>query len=137
MKKTLFILSAFLVLMATGCQKEKDNVFYENPLSETSVQGIGVVCYTIDGIAYRVVVKDDAANTALLQQLMDLVQNGHQVSLYREDLCQQNGVTKDVVHFDTKDQKEMSEWAEKMEKDGYNVEIRYEDGVYHGTATKK
>ena len=68
---------------------------------------------------------------------MDLVQNGHQVSLYREDLCQQNGVTKDVVHFDTKDQKEMLEWVDKMKDDGYEVEVFLVDGVYHGTATKK
>lgn len=137
MKKTLFILSAFLVLMATGCQKETENVFDGEPMTESSVQGNNVVFYTIDGVAYRVVLKDDAANAALLQQLMDLVQNGHQVSLYREDLRQQNGETKDVVHFDTKDQKEMLEWVDKMKDDGYVVDVVLVDGVYHGTATKK
>ncbi len=137
MKKTFIILSAFVALMATSCQKETDNAFEGIPLTGASVQESSVVCYIIDGVFYRVVVQDDATNATLLQKLMDLVQKGHRISLYREDLCQQDAMTKDVVHYDTKDQKEMEVWVNKMVDDGYVVEVVLENGVYHGTATKK
>ena len=135
MKTKFLLLSAFLVLMATGCQK--DNTIIENSLQEESIQECQVANYTIDGIAYCTEVQNETAYSALIQQLIALAQSGHHITITIGTQSHQDAFAKEEVHFQTKDEKEMAEWAQKMIRDGYSVNISYEDGVYHGTATKK
>lgn len=135
MKTKTLLLSAFLLLMATGCQK--DNTIIENSLHEESIQQCQVANYTIDGIAYYAVIQNETAYSALIQQLIALAQSGHHVTITIGIQNHQDAFSKEEVHFQTKDAKEMDEWCLKMLGSGYQVEISYEDGVYHGTATKK
>lgn len=135
MKTKTLLLSAFLVLIATGCQK--DNTIIENSLHEESIQQCQVANYTIDGIAYYAVIQNETAYSALIQQLIALAQSGHHITITIGTQNHQDALAKEEVHFQTKDEKEMEKWAQQMSSDGYSVDITYKDGVYHGTATKK
>lgn len=135
MKTKFLLLSAFLVLMATGCQK--DNTIIENSLQEESMQECQVANYTIDGIAYCAAIQNETAYSALIQQLIALAQSGHHITITIGTQGHQDAFAKEEVHFQTKDEKEMAKWAQQMSSDGYSVDITYKDGVYHGTATKK
>lgn len=135
MKTRFLLLSALLVLMATGCQK--DNTIIENSLQEESMQECQIANYTIDGIAYCAAIQNETDYSVLIQQLIALAQSGHHVTITIGTQNHHDAFAKEEVHFQTKDEKEMAEWAQKMSSDGYSVSISYEDGVYHGTATKK
>ena len=135
MKKTLTTVTLFAVLgtLAVSCQKET-----LTELSPVTTQDeTYLITYSVDGVSMQTRLNGDEALRAFLQRLTALAREGHRVTVRNENTVSQAS-TKEVVTYRTKSEDDANEWAAKMIRDGYEVEIDYDDktGEYVCTAAK-
>ena len=135
MKKTLTTVTLFAVLgsLATSCQKET-----LTELSPVTTQDeTYLITYSVDGVSMQTRLNGDEALRAFLQRLTALAREGHRVTV-RNDNTVSQASTKEVITYHTTSEDDANEWAAKMIRDGYEVEIDYDDktGEYVCTAAK-
>ena len=139
MKKTNLIIPAVLLsLCPISCQKET-LVDCATEMTESRQPSQIHINYFIDGNCHTVTLANETSLTKLIHDLNSLAVEGHHVRISNND-CQSVGMdSKETLHIETKDAKEIEDWAKKMVTDGYEVTIIYdkESGVYSGTAIKK
>ena len=126
MKKVVTTIALFAVLgtLAVSCQKEN-----ELDYSITIAEGNNVynVCYTVDGVTYRVSFIGDEAWKAFVKRMIALAEEGHKVSFRNENASSQTAFTKEVLTYTTSSHDDAYEWAEKKAKEGYDVTIDYDE----------
>ncbi len=137
MKKTTKTVALFAVLsiMTVGCQKEDLSANLQSNSMSESISSY-VIQYTIDGVPYRITVKSEVERTLFINKMISLAENGHKVSFGNES--QQNVAAKEVIHFSAKTKDEAYKWASKMNLDGYDVSIEFDEKTktYNCTAIK-
>ena len=135
MKKTFIILSAFVALMATSCQKED---FIESASSIESSNGVYIIHYTIDGIMYTATIHNKEEEQILLQNLLEQAQQGSEIVCYNGNTYNQSTFAKDRQVYVTDSQDQATEWTTKMMLEGYKVSVSYDEksGKYTCIAIK-
>ena len=128
-------LLAALSLMTVSCQKEEmvdvRIVSQENSSTRT-------VLYTIDGVQYEETIYGEAEWQAFLDRMFALAEEGHSVSFRGAGATSNMVSAKEKVVFTTTDRAEAEQWADKMENQGYAVNIVFDEntGIYTCTAIK-
>ncbi|MBP5547747.1 MAG: hypothetical protein J6X58_02500 [Bacteroidales bacterium] len=137
MNKIFTTLSIILVIgtMVISCQKEdvandtsivvRDNIVY-------------TVHYSVDGITYRLTLFGNEAWHDFVKHMIALAEEGHRVSFRNEKTSSLTASAKEVLTFTTTSSDEAYEWAEKKGREGYEVNIEFDDetGKYICTAIK-
>ena len=135
MKRTIITVALFAVLgtLATSCQKET-----LTELSPVTTQDeTYLITYSVDGVSMQTRLNGDEALRAFLQRLTALAREGHRVTV-RNDNTVSQASTKEVITYHTTSEDDANEWAAKMIRDGYEVEIDYDEktGEFICTAIK-
>lgn len=141
MKKITYFLLCTVALLATGCQKESTQCRTMNTgivMSDVSNDAI-CMTYSVDGVSHSVVLRGEDDLINMICSLTWLTTQGHIVVIGKGNVQANPAATKDVVTFETKEQKEMELWTMKMLLEGYSIEQYYdaERGVYVGIAVKE
>lgn len=133
MKKNLITLFALLSLLSVSCQKEDFTEVTPATVGEATNYSL---YYTVDGTTHHATFGTNDERFVFIHQLVALTREGHHVVI-RNHIAR-TIATKEKVVFTTSSETEASTWAEKMVKQGYEVEIIHdkENGVYLCTATK-
>lgn len=124
MKKTFITVALFAMLgtLATSCQKET-----LTELSPVTAQNeTYLITYSVDGVSMQMRLNGDEALRAFLHRLTALAREGHRVTVRNENTAGQAS-TKEVVTYHTTSEDDANEWAAKMIRDGYEVEIDYDE----------
>ena len=124
MKKTFITVELFAMLgtLATSCQKET-----LTELSPVTAQNeTYLITYSVDGVSMQMRLNGDEALRAFLHRLTALAREGHRVTVRNENTAGQAS-TKEVVTYHTTSEDDANEWAAKMIRDGYEVEIDYDE----------
>ncbi len=126
MKKVFTTIALFAVLgtLAVSCQKEN-----ELDYSITIAEGNNVynVCYTVDGVTYRVPFIGDEAWKAFVKRMIALAEEGHKVRFRIENASFQAASAKQTEIYTTTDKDDAYRWAEQKGKEGYDVTIEYDE----------
>ena len=137
MRKTFIAIALFAMIgtLAVSCQKE--NVF-DNTQIEMEQSAVYKVCYSIDGVSYRITLIGDGTWHDFLNRLFDLAEAGHTVSFRIENSPSQIASSKEVVTYTTTSHDDAYKWAEKMGNEGYNVTVTFDErtGIYTCTAIR-
>lgn len=141
MKKITYFLLCTVALLAAGCQKESTQCRTMNTgivMSDVSNDAI-CMTYSVDGVSHSVVLRGEDDLINMICSLTWLTTQGHIVSISKGNVQANPVASKDVVTFESKEQKEMELWAMKMLLEGYSIEQYYdaERGVYVGIAVKE
>lgn len=125
MKKTIKTCALFVVLMALApsCQKE---VVQTQPQMDV-VYNIYTANYTINGVPYSAVIVGDEAWLLFVQRMVTLASEGCDVSFQYEESRRSEFGAKDVVTYTTSSYDDAVAWADKMARDGYIVEVRFDE----------
>lgn len=124
MKRTIITVALFAVLgtLATSCQKET-----LTELSPVAAQAeTYLITYSVDGVSMQTRLNGDEELRAFLRRLTALAREGHRVTVRNENTAGQAS-TKEVVTYHTTSEDDANEWAAKMIRDGYEVEIDYDE----------
>ena len=124
MKRTIITVALFAVLgtLATSCQKET-----LTELSPVAAQAeTYLITYSVDGVSMQTRLNGDEALRAFLRRLTALAREGHRVTVRNENTAGQAS-TKEVITYHTTSEDDANEWAAKMIRDGYEVEIDYDE----------
>ena len=125
MRKTFITIALFAVLggLTVSCQTE-------NLIDETNViaenETCHVVSYTIDGETYHLTLVGEEAWQDFLNYVLDLAEEGHEVSFRNEETIQNIVSTKETVTFTTSNREEAYAWGKTMFYKGYGVTIDYD-----------
>ncbi|MBR5093061.1 MAG: hypothetical protein IKX32_06280 [Bacteroidales bacterium] len=135
MKRTIITVALFAVLgtLATSCQKET-----LTELSPVAAQAeTYLITYSVDGVSMQTRLNGDEELRAFLRRLTALAREGHRVTVRNENTAGQAS-TKEVITYHTTSEDDANEWAAKMIRDGYEVEIDYDEktGEFVCTAIK-
>ena len=135
MKRTIITVALFAVLgtLAVSCQKET-----LTELSPVTAQAeTYLITYSVDGVSMQTRLNGDEELRAFLHRLTALAREGHRVTVRNENTAGQAS-TKEVVTYHTTSEDDANEWAAKMIRDGYEVEIDYDEktGEFICTAIK-
>jgi len=136
MKKNIIITALIVAigLMAAACQKEH---LFDSPQRE-DVSSYSEVVYSVDGVMYTEVLKDEESWFAFLRRAFALAEEGH-VVVITHGSCNDNRIaTKDTVTYTTSDINDATNWCNKMREEGYEITIVYdmENNKYICTAIK-
>ncbi|MCQ2260550.1 MAG: hypothetical protein MJZ77_04050 [Bacteroidales bacterium] len=137
MRKTFITIALFAVLggLTVSCQKE-------NLIDETTVMAENETChvvnYTIDGETYHLTLVGEDAWQDFLNYMLDLTEEGHEVSFRNEEAAQNIVSAKETVTHTTTNREEAYSWAKDMEHNGYDVIVQYDKKTktYKCTAIK-
>ncbi|MBR1835568.1 MAG: hypothetical protein IJ785_08745 [Bacteroidales bacterium] len=134
--KLSLVLAAALPLcpLYTSCSKEA------NPIMDKPVfhlQQNQLVYYSVDGIPQQVAIMNNCDMDIFLNKMIVLAKEGHSVSFCQHNL-NETSLSKEVIKHVTTDANDAKEWSDKKIKEGYLVEITYNDntGEYTCIATK-
>ena len=136
-KQTLTALSICALFFMGGCQKESETL---EPRQEypavPAADGTIRIHYRIGNSVYQASFCSEEELKAFLHYLNGLAREGEKVSVSIDDQ-QRMPASKEVIVFYSTDEEEMANWAYFMIKNGYTVEITYDEekGLYTGTAT--
>lgn len=140
MKKTItrFVLTAVLIVVAVGCQKEE----FLEPAPQTNVESKAglryTLYYTVDGVWNDMTYGSDAEWYCFMSDMTALARAGHVITLTnKHSRPNPNGALETIV-FDTRMESEAIAWCKKMSNSGYTVSIRYyvNTKIYHCLATR-
>lgn len=113
-----------LSLMAVSCQKE--TIMEQNiPVQQT--MSVRVVSYTIDGVTQRITIRGEQSWREFVNTLFALTKQGHSVSFKNETAQMVSNLTKDVVTYETDDEKKAKHWCAVMTDEGYTVCMSYDE----------
>lgn len=137
MRKTFITIALFAVLgsLVVSCQKE-------NIIDATYVVAengtVHTVSYTVDGLTHQITLVGDETWRDFLNRMMDLAEDGHEVTFRNEEATSRVVSTKKVVTYTTDNGEDALNWAEKMVDNGYTVTITFdkEKKVYNCYAIK-
>lgn len=126
-------LLALLGTFAVSCQKEADTA----PSTVYSQSEYNVL-YRIDNVVHHANIHSPREWHTFLADMLDLVRQGHRVSVQRTSTSSLTLPTKEVVTHETKDPEDALEWTKMMTEQGYEVFIEYDEetGIYTLTAFK-
>lgn len=137
MKKNLLLvaLMTVLVMMTTGCQKEK---FKEAETTVKQNSELRMVDYTIDKTVYHTILYTEAQWEEFLDNMIILSEQGHEVCFVNKSTVSMDSATKDLLTITATTRQEAKEWAERKANEGYIVAINYnsETGKYTCIAYK-
>ena len=117
---------ATLGMLATGCQKEIEETMMYPSMNEISES---IVEYSVNGEHHVFSTRSEKEYDALLAHLIFLAREGYEVTVSNGAPSQQTGVSKDVVIYTTKDEKDAAKWTKKMMDDGYKVTISFDSST--------
>lgn len=126
MSKRTRTVALFIVLSMTAISCQKDN-FNDVIGNQTEVTMSRSVSYMIDGTLYHATLHSDAEWDALMHRLLALARNGHRVALANGNNVITSSLSKEVVTFTTDNEEEANAWADTMIKQGYTVNIEYDE----------
>lgn len=139
MKKNMISVALFVVLatMAVSCQKENVMDF----ASETAVSEVGTVYtvqYAVDGVLHSATIHNEAEEQALMQYLMALTREGHEVSIYDEEAYSHSVATKETQVHTTTSEANATAWTLQKIHEGYKVTTIHntDTGEYTCIATR-
>ncbi|MCR4660230.1 MAG: hypothetical protein K5650_08050 [Bacteroidales bacterium] len=122
---------ATIGMLAAGCQKET-NLFDASTLVQTET----TVCYSINGATGNVNLPNEDAWDAFMNRMMALAREGYHISLKCGSVFS-DSLSKETIVYTTDNEADAISWAKKMAKDGYQVDITYnENGTYTCIAIK-
>ena len=127
-------LLAVLSLAAAGCQKE---TIVEPTTQVQQNVSIRKIAYSIDGVTLHRTIYGEPDWDAFLEWIADMAKKGHSVSLKNDNVSTDNSLyTKDVVTFETNNEREAIEWCKHMVDLNYEVTMVYDEktGKYTCTA---
>lgn len=141
MKKTItrFVLTAVLIIMTAGCQKE-EMIEPESPTTTESKAGTThTLYYKVDGVWRDMTYSSDEEWYHFMSGMTALAREGHTVTLTNKHNCPNPNGTVETIVFDTRIESEAIAWCKKMSTGGYTVSIRYytEAKLYHCLATRQ
>ena len=134
MKKNMIPVALFAVLatMAVSCQKENVLDFVsETAVSEAST--VYTVQYAVNGVLHSATIHNEAEEQALMQYLMALTREGHEVSIYDEEAYSHSVATKE-----TTSEANATTWTLQKIHEGYKVTTIHnaDTGEYTCIATR-
>lgn len=139
MKKSIIsvALLAVLATMAVSCQKENVMDF----ASEATVSEAGTVYtvqYAVDGVLHSATIHNEAEEQALMQYLMALTREGHEVSIYDEEAYSHSVATKETQVHTTTSEANATAWTIQKVHEGYKVTTIHntDTGEYTCIATR-
>lgn len=129
-------LIAVLGVTAVSCQKEQ-NVGPQTSVTEPAAKY--TVTYSVNGVVHTALLQSDEELNALLRQLMAYARQGYRVVVADSMSTSSLTSSKETVVYTTTDEGEALSWAEEKVKEGYIVDISFDEttGVYTCTATRK
>ena len=139
MKKNMIPVALFAVLatMAVSCQKENVLDFIsETAVSEAST--VYTVQYAVDGVLHSATIHNEAEEQALMQYLMALTREGHEVSIYDEEAYSHSVATKETQVHTTTSEANATTWTLQKIHEGYKVTTIHntDTGEYTCIATR-
>ena len=128
-------LIAALGMTVVSCQKEQD-ANLQNTVVETTAKY--TVSYSINGVNYSASLQNDMELDALLHQLLAIARQGNRVVVVDNTLSSRMVSTKEKIVYTTTDENEAFAWAAARIKEGYTVEISFDEhtGVFTCTAIR-
>ena len=128
---------AVLSMMTVSCQKENAMEIS----SETSVSEVGTVYtvqYAVDGVLHSATIHNEAEEQALMQYLMALTREGHEVSIYDEEAYSHSVATKETQVHTTTSEANATAWTIQKVHEGYKVTTIHntDTGEYTCIATR-
>ena len=137
MKKIIRTLAFIMALNLTmvSCQKEQEI----NPQWMTPEYcNTETVSYFIDRVQHVTVLSNAEEWRAFLDRLFALAEEGRSVSFRDAGSPVNAKQNREVVTYTTRDKSDAEEWADVMQKGGYDVSIDFDAniGVYTCTAVK-
>ena len=118
-----------------ACQKEE---MVEQNYHAVENNQTATITYIIDNELYTAEIRNDREREELFSYLLLMAKEGHKVSCYDESKQEQTYGAKEKVTFTTTSEAEAKEWIKKMIKEGYEVQLTYDEktGMYTCTATR-
>ena len=128
-------LLAMLSLTTVSCQKEN---IVETATNSVENSATRTIRYTVNGTAYRQVIRSDEDLVALMHTLFAFAREGYTVRVMDENQSFNEYSAKETVTYTTKDKKSAYNWAMEMVLEGYEVTISFnqQTGVYTCTAVR-
>lgn len=128
-------LIAVLGTTAVSCQKE-EIVIPQNIIAETTAKY--TISYSINGVNYNALLHNDTELDALLHQLLALARHGNTIVISDNVLSSRTIPTKEKIIYTTNNEDEAFRWAADRIKEGYTVEISFNEhtGIFTCTAVK-
>lgn len=117
-------LFAVLSMMATGCQKENNEIIGMEPVVVKSGT-VYTMQYVIDGVQHITTLYGESERAAFIYQMLTLAEQGNEVMFFDPSTYSQDA-TRDVVYFSTADKAEAVAWADHMLNEGYKVTVTYD-----------
>lgn len=118
-----------------ACQKEE---MVEQNYHAVENNQTATITYVIDNELYTAEIRNDREREELFSYLLLMAKEGHKVSCYDESKQEQTYVAKEKVTYETTSEAEAKEWIKKMVKEGYEVDLTYDEKTrtYICTATR-
>ena len=118
-----------------ACQKEE---MVEQNYHAVENNEATTITYVIDNELYTAEIRNDREREELFSYLLLMAKEGHKVSCYDESKQEQTYVAKEKVTYETTSEAEAKEWIKKMVKEGYEVDLTYDEKTrtYICTATR-
>lgn len=128
-------LIAVLGTTAVSCQKE-EIVIPQNIIAETTAKY--TISYSINGVNYNALLHNDTELDVLLHQLLALARQGNTIVISDNVLSSRTIPTKEKIIYTTNNEDEAFRWAADRTKEGYTVEISFNEhtGIFTCTAVK-
>ena len=124
-----------LSLTTVSCQTEN---IVETATHSVEHRATLTIRYTVNGTAYRQVIRSDEDLVALMHTLFAFAREGYTVRVMDENQSFNEYSAKETVTYTTKDKKSAYNWAMEMVLEGYEVTISFnqQTGVYTCTAVR-
>ncbi|MBO4751564.1 MAG: hypothetical protein J5526_02305 [Bacteroidales bacterium] len=139
---TKFALTAALIILSTGCQKE-EMIEPEPTATETTASKAGrcqtTVYYTVDGVMRNMTYSSDTEWYHFMTQMTALAREGHAITLSNKRDRPDPGSVLETIVYNTRIESDAIAWCKKMSHSGYTVAIRYyaDTKLYHCLATRQ
>ena len=135
MKKVFTTIALFSILAGIPVSCQKENII-EETLSVSENRVVYSLRYTIDGVVRHITLIGDEAWHDFLNRMFALAEEGHSVSICKENNSYRVVSVKEVVTYTTSNQEDAYAWADSMINKGYTVTVKYDkkSGLYTCTA---
>jgi len=135
---TKFALTAALIILSAGCQK--DELIEPQPTPEVKTKAVQchTLYYTIDGEERTMTYSSDTEWNQFMTRVTRLVRKGHSVTMWSKSNQACHDVDFETVTYTTTIEANAISWCKKMCESGYSVSIKFtvETKTYHCIARR-